>query len=160
MGTLSAQNWISGLGLVVSVVTLVYLIKYVRATKGIERASREQSEGLSKPVIFAHSIGWETNLEYVTVVNIGTGPALGVRGVVVEGPGSSTERRFSFKQLFAHVEASEKEKSLVPNGTSGPLKRTVECTYRSISDTEYVSRTAYDEQYAISDFTIQVSDRR
>jgi hypothetical protein len=49
MGTQSAQNWISLFGLVVSVATLITLIVYVRATKGIERAANEQSEGLSKP---------------------------------------------------------------------------------------------------------------
>ena len=44
------QTWIQAGGLAVSVVTLVFLIKYVRATKGIERAAVEQSQATNKLV--------------------------------------------------------------------------------------------------------------
>jgi hypothetical protein len=39
----AAQTWVLAGGLLVSIVTLIYLIKYVRATKGIESAAAGQT---------------------------------------------------------------------------------------------------------------------
>jgi hypothetical protein len=48
----TAQTWIQAGGLVVSVVTLIFLIKYVVATKGIQKAAVEQA-GLTNELVTA-----------------------------------------------------------------------------------------------------------
>jgi hypothetical protein len=88
-GTLVVQNVILFLAFAVSVVTLVFLIKYVRATKGIEREAGKQSEGLSKPVVAlrcdvpspspppldaASGVSAEVRGGLLELINIGNGP--------------------------------------------------------------------------------------
>ncbi|HEV2498702.1 MAG TPA: hypothetical protein VGY31_03875 [Terriglobia bacterium] len=91
-------------GLGVSIVGLIYLIKYVRATKGIEDAAVEQSraaneqakasqalvkaadeqrENLCLPIIMAVGIDVNRN---VTLRNLGNGPAIKVEGNVDGAP--------------------------------------------------------------------------
>jgi hypothetical protein len=97
MGSPAAQNVIALLGLLLQVATLCFLIVYVRATIGIQKAAvaqtqasrdlvkvgneqtrisqdllkaaNEQSEGLSKPVVVARSTARQEGFLDVDLVN-------------------------------------------------------------------------------------------
>jgi hypothetical protein len=68
MGSLTAQNIILVGGLVVQIVTLYYLIKYVRATKGIQEASNKQTE-LSQGLLGAADAQMEVSRDLMAAAN-------------------------------------------------------------------------------------------
>jgi hypothetical protein len=186
MGSPIAQNIIMLAGLVVQIVTLCYLIKYVRATIGIQKAAgaqtqasqdlvkvgneqaqasrelvkaaNEQSEGLSKPVIFARSTDRQGSFLNIHLVNIGTGPAIEIGGFILEKPGSSPENQLHFQSLVPYLEAHEDNGTRVTGAAPGQLKRTGQCSYRSISGRKYVSLTELDDRNMVSDFRVRADD--
>ncbi|MGD0456850.1 MAG: hypothetical protein ABSC21_03795 [Terriglobia bacterium] len=186
MGSPIAQNIVMLGGLVVQIVTLCYLIKYVRATVGMQKAAgaqtqasqdlvkvgneqaqasrelvkaaNEQSEGLSKPVIFARSTARQDSFLNIQLVNIGTGPAIEIGGSVVEDPGSSQGKRLCFQRPIPYLEAHQEYWTRVMGAAPGQPKRTVECSYRSISGLKYVSMTQLDDRNMVSDFRVQADD--
>ncbi len=68
VGTVFTQNVILFLALVVNVVTLVFLIKYVRATKGIEEAANKQTE-VSQGLLRAANVQGEASRELMAAAN-------------------------------------------------------------------------------------------
>jgi hypothetical protein len=154
------QTYIEAGGLLVSVVTLLFLIIYVRATKGIEKAANEQSEGLAKPVIVVESSGVNSSVEAilsgglfseigdggVRLINIGTGPALWLEW-------SATGKRYSDKGpcgsagFVPYLTPGQPIPAGCSRGfVSGLSFLTVECKYRSLSGTHYVSRTVIGDE--------------
>ena len=183
MTSLIVQDVIMLASLIVQIVTLCYLIKYVRATVGIQKAAveqtkasqalvnvgheqtrvsqellkaaNEQSEGLSKPVIFARSTRREQGLLVVSLINVGNGPALEIGGFVLENIESPQERKLAFQWLVPYLEAHRDSDSRVAGAAPGLPRRSVECSYRSISGRMYVSSTQIDEQNMVSGFRIR-----
>jgi hypothetical protein len=68
MGSAIVQNIILLGGLVVQIVTLLYLIKYVRATKGIEESANKQTE-VSQGLLKAANDQTEASQELMAVAN-------------------------------------------------------------------------------------------
>jgi len=64
----TAQIWIQAGGLVVSFVTVIFLIKYVRATKGIQKAAVEQCRATNELVTAANE-QTKVSLELVEAAN-------------------------------------------------------------------------------------------
>lgn len=183
MGTPVAQNLIVFGTLAIQIVTLCYLVKYVRATVGIQKAAmeqtkasqdlvkvgseqtrvsqellkaaNEQSEGLSKPVIFASSTRSDGGFLVVNLTNVGSGPAIEIEGFVLENTGSPQENKLAFQWPVPCLEAHQNRDTRVVGATSGLPRRNVQCSYYSISGRAYVSSTQIDERNMVTDFRIQ-----
>jgi hypothetical protein len=145
----------------ISVLTLVVLFWYACLTRGIEKAAKEQSEGLSKPLIVVVSSPDIPNKDEailggglfseigdrVLLMNIGTGPALWVNWSAT-GQHATGESRVSSLAGFVPY--------LRPNETvdtehsrpyvSGLNYLTVECRYESLSRTRYTSWTTIGDR--------------
>jgi hypothetical protein len=159
MGGLLAQNIILTANLVVGVIALVFLVKYVRATKGIEKAAIEQSEGLSKPALALRAIPprsptiGENFVEilkrqmltraeptadgHLELINTGNGPALRVSCEI-----SDVDRPAGRPWIIpaAYVRAGETLPLPLQNGNPIKGKRhKITCSYHSLSWTEYAS---------------------
>jgi hypothetical protein len=183
MGSPIAQSAILLGGLVVQIVTLCYLIKYVQATVGIQKAAveqtkasqdlvnvgnaqisvsqellkaaNEQSEGLSKPVVFAKPKLRDGNFLNIELANIGTGPAIEIGGFVLENTESPQESKLAFQWPVPYLEAHQNGDTRVAGAAPGLPRRNVECSYRSISGRMYVSSTQIDERNLVSGFRVQ-----
>jgi hypothetical protein len=186
MGSWFVQNIVLLVGLIVQIVTLCYLVKYVRATVRIQKAAvaqtqasqdlvkvgneqaqasrelvkvaNEQSEGLSKPVIFARSTAHQDSFLRIQLVNIGTGPAIEIGGSVVEGPGSSQGNRLCFQWPIPYLEAHQEQWTRAMGAALGQPTMTVECSYRSISGRKYISMTELKGPDSVAHFGVQAVD--
>lgn len=183
MGSPIAQNIVLLGGLVVQIVTLCYLIKYVRATLGIQKAAgaqtqtsqdlvkvgneqaqasrelvkaaNEQSEGLSKPAVTVlrlkrqggnvqGKIAWILELK-----NIGNGPALSLRWKLTCDR-SALDGTIPFMEAGSEPSPIWTAQTDAPAGQVSPI---VECSYRSLSDIEYVSTTKVDNHGLPTEFS-------
>lgn len=186
MGSPIAENTVLLGGLVVQIMTLCYLIKYVRATVGIQEAAaaqtqasqdlvrvggeqirvsqqlvnaaNEQSEGLSRPVIFPRSIERQGDFLLIRLLNIGAGPAIEIRGFILDNPGSAQECRFEFQWSLPYLEAHQDTATRVMGVAPSQHKRKVKCSYRSISGLKYVSATEFDDRNTVCDFVVERVD--
>jgi hypothetical protein len=153
MSSMLAQNLILMANLAVALWALAYLIKYVRATKGIEKAANAQSEGLSKPALVLRSISRsitqddvlgkgrrlsahaEPNAEdQLELENIGNGPALSVHCVITKtGDSADPWRRFA-----PYIRAAERLPLpiLVGNSMRGKQHKMM-CSYSSLGGNKY-----------------------
>ena len=153
MGTTVAQNIILAGGLALQVVMLVFLVKYVRATKGIEKASNEQSEGLSKPVVtvrlqsartdeaIVEGLSCEIAGDQIELTNIGTGPALKLRWRVQE---KGEPHKLGPEGYVPYLEPGKTVKtSLLRGYITGMDEFSLECSYASVSNAQYVSTAEF-----------------
>lgn len=159
VGTPITQNIVLFLAFAVNVATLVYLIKYVRATKGIEREAGIQSEGLSKPALALRAVvprslttdenfleilnrklltRAEPNAKgFLEMVNIGSGPALLVQYEIREGSPQSGKPWIGGA---AYIRAGET--LALPLQSGNPIKdrqQKITCSYASLSGNKYES---------------------
>lgn len=161
MGTNVAQNIILLAGLAVQIVAVIFLVRYVRATKGIEKASNEQSEGLSKPVVTVRlepvhtdeailaGLSCQMAGDQMELANIGTGPALKLSWRIKERGHSGPNREAVHEGFVPYLPSGHKIATPIMRGyLTGDDSFSVECTYRSISDAEYVSQTEFEGMMA------------
>ncbi|MGA8500418.1 MAG: hypothetical protein WB683_02635 [Candidatus Sulfotelmatobacter sp.] len=141
-------NYISAASLLVSALTLVFLIIYVRATGKIAKASVEQVEASFRPAIVAQSES-SSVAAFPLLKNIGKGPAMQIEWSI---PNSV------FHGKIAYLEPTVSQKLPLPEGGpkiltnaavgGGNNKASIECTYRSISGKSYSSSNQFDfEEY-------------
>jgi hypothetical protein len=120
----------------VSVVTLIYLVKYVGYTKKIAEQSMLQTEGSSKPAIIVIHTG--TINQPPRLRNIGTGPALDVAWSV---SGTKKAGTISYIEADKEADALSIDLQVLEHGAvmSGTNKVAIQCSYRSISGNTYSS---------------------
>jgi hypothetical protein len=158
MDFLSVQNVILFLQFIVSVVALIFLIKYVRSTEGIEKAANEQSEGLSKPVVtilanamqsdkaFFEEMVAETTGQHVQLVNIGTGPAIKLKWSIDWTEKGNKGLKGDQQGFVPYLEAGKTLETSLPRVfLTGQIECSVRCSYRSISEAEYTSLAVLDQ---------------
>lgn len=154
MDCVSAQNVILLLQFLVSVVTLVFLIKYVRATVGIEKAANEQSEGLSKPAVTVYCRVPNPTVEAVLkgisfgeivgpdleMVNIGNGPALQLHWSLTWKSQRQNGLGGSQNGFVPFLSPGDKFATTISRNLLGQDNLcSVRCSYRGLSGAEYVS---------------------
>jgi|ERR1039458_2171185 hypothetical protein len=138
---MTLADWIQLGSLIVSVVGLVFLVKYVCYTRKIAEQTVTQTEASFKPAIIA--IGGEHTNAPLGLRNIGKGPALEVEWAI-----TGTEKHGK----ISYIEAGNACEALpVPAGTKslfeGATKSNavaIRCSYRSISGRTYTSLSDYD----------------
>ncbi len=167
MGTTTTQNIILLAGLLVQIVTLIFLVRYVRATKGIEnaaneqtngtqnlvKAANEQSEGLSKPAVAATQIQRAQAEAFILhVKNIGNGPALAVQWKLEVNPDAADQP--ICEGHVAYMEAGQPREiwARVQRAPKELMGYRVRCTYRSLADSRYVATSILDRHGHPEDF--------
>jgi hypothetical protein len=152
---MTVQDVVAVFSLIVATITLIYLVKYVRATETIADQSLNQSEAAFRPAVVVKSGG---SVEAPPLlVNIGNGPAIElvwrVPDSVIQGVVPYLEQRQDEKiaqKAIDSLRAKVVEARMMP---SGPLKRqptddelhpSVKCKYRSLSGRQYTSTSRYD----------------
>ncbi|MGA9042718.1 MAG: hypothetical protein WB421_19455 [Terriglobales bacterium] len=142
---LTPSEWIQLGSLTVAAVGLVFLIKYVRYTNVI-------AEATFKPAIIAIHEGVITKPPELR--NVGNGPALEVKWEMPQakkkGEISCIEPRKDSKEPYFldSIDLQKLEPAAVVEGTN---KRTIECSYKSISGKTYRCSAEYD--YTRNQFT-------
>lgn len=171
-----ATNLIAFAGMVIGAVTLLFLIRYVRATKQIAKAAVEQAEagrklvtvandqleGLSKPVVVVDGIETGSgNFFLIPLRNIGTGSALVISGSVTEKTGLGSGRKLQFASSIPFLEqGGDRKVARVYPIPLGFAAGTVECTYFSTSGAHYLSTSTF-EAGSLVGFAAQVySDKK
>jgi hypothetical protein len=130
-----------GLSLLVSGVTLFYLIKYVHATNTIATQSIRQAEATFRPALVC--VPSRNNENGPQLVNIGKGPALEIEWSY----NTKTER---LKDRIAYLEPGQPPCLLRYFPSEKPLYEpaiepaTIFLNYKSISGTAYSSECTYD----------------
>jgi hypothetical protein len=138
----TATNVIALGSLVVSAVSLYYLVKYVGYTKGISVEAVRQTEASSKPVIIA--IPGAGKDDHSKLRNVGKGPALDVEWRI-----TNTDHKGPFSCIEADNDSPEMIPSnleeLVVAATKSPSGNDVAivCSYKSISGTRYRSNSKH-----------------
>jgi len=143
------------LSLIISAATLVYLIKYVRATDVIAKQSVQQVEATFRPAIVAVTDPRDGLGGVPKLVNIGKGPAMevewflsalqNIRGTIpyletTRPSGPYSLQAFSDMKPLFHP--SDKLPAIV-------------CTYKSISGARYSSTSTYDVNTGVFSTTFQ-----
>jgi hypothetical protein len=137
-------NWLQGGQLVLAVITLIYLVRYVRYTKKIADHTVIQAEATFKPAIIAVQHGIVTTPPQLK--NIGKGPALDIQWTLT---GTGTTQK---GETLSYLEAGETSGSLpvtLPKFEyaavmSNTNKVSIECSYKSISGRKYTSINDYN----------------
>lgn len=140
----AAANCIAAVSLLVSVVTLVFLVSYVRATRRIASASLEQVEASFRPAIAVESGPGGISASPL-LKNIGKGPAMEIEWSI---PNSVFKGKISFLEptIARSLQLAEGgPKALTNAAMKGDQdKASIECTYRSISGKWYRSSSVFD----------------
>lgn len=134
MGTQAAQNWLL-------LANLVAIGVYVWLTRGIKRASLEQSEGLSKPAVTASFERNELGApgrgpSKLSLINVGNGPALALSWMLWDD--QVQPQRIRDGELAYIAAGAVKE---VPFDYPGGPAGHAECTFQGASGITYRSRT-------------------
>jgi hypothetical protein len=137
---MTSADWIQVGSLIVSVVGLVFLVKYVGYTRKIAEQTVTQTEASFKPAIIA--IGAEGTDAPPSLRNIGKGPALDVEWAI-----TGTKKHGK----IPYIEARNTSEPLPVSGAKslfeGASKSNavaIKCSYRSISGRTYTSLSDYD----------------
>ena len=167
MGTLSAQNSILFARLLISGATLYFLVKYVRATQGIEIEALEQTEGLSKPVIavclqsattdmaIIEGLSCEIAGDQIELKNIGTGPALKLRWCVNEKRQNEPALKRGTGGFVPYLEPGKTVNTNILRAYITAMEEfRLECSYTSVSDAKYISSTEFHGTLA-ADYSVQ-----
>jgi hypothetical protein len=163
MGTVLAQNMIL-------LANFVAVLSYVLVTRKIMRASIEQSEGLSKPVLTVRCKGEGLNGTAaeisgydLEVINIGNGPAIRVnvkvnRRQLLDQPINSQPSTRTYPDISVPYLQPNRtillpisRPHLQTGSRFGNVTCSVACSYKSISDVEYLS-TITMEGTTVKDF--------
>jgi len=126
-------DWIQLGSLLIAVVTLYFLIKYVRYTRVI-------AEATSKPAVIATRSGVVTNPPRLR--NIGSGPALDVQWSV---SGTKKAGKITYIEHGKESDALDVNLHSLQSGAviSGANKVTITCSYSGISGKRFSSESAY-----------------
>ena len=170
MNSLAAQSWIQLLTLLVLAGNLIAFLSYLRATNRIKDASIEQSEGLSKPVVtLKRQVSAPTDMDLmqevllsniaspIELVNIGSGPALSVKWEIVRDPSKAPIAGFASYIEPGKAVATFLQGHVAFSG-SHPMAMRVKCTYKSLSDAEYISITEVEDM-RIKTFAVTRTNR-
>jgi len=130
-----AANWIALANLIISAITLYFLIVYVRATKTIAQQSINQVEATFWPAIVI--VPGDLVSESPRIVNIGKGPALGVQW--------SMPSSVDLQGVFTYLRPEEPRNlgfhgKFLYEGDGG----VVSCHYTSVSGKKYSSISRFD----------------
>ena len=134
---------INALSLIVSIVTLVFLIKYVRATETIAKQSREQVEAAFRPALVAVVVGPVNKPP--ALVNVGTGTAVVIGWSILNSKHSGTIPYLQSGEKMPLVDLIEGMKPIYETGAQGgPEPPQIKCGYSSISGELYRSTSGFD----------------
>ncbi|MGC2194627.1 MAG: hypothetical protein WA628_08120 [Terriglobales bacterium] len=149
--------------LAVAVVTLSYLITYVKATKMIAEQSVLQTEAQSRPAVVvkpATSAG-------PILVNIGNGPAMELKWSI---PGTTRGNVIHYLEprqiehldtaLTSELRSLGKSARMQNQAADELLYPRIICTYRSLSGMQYTSANRYDVDYSTFSTTFEPNVKR
>jgi hypothetical protein len=133
---MQVSNWIALASLIVAIITLCYLIEYVKATKTIARQSVEQVEATFRPAVVV--VPGTRESDSPRIVNIGKGIALGVTW--------SMAKNADLRGRFAYLRTEGESLSLGFHGKYLQEDPTalISCQYTSISGRRYASVNQFD----------------
>lgn len=133
---------INALSLIVSIVTLAFLIKYVRATEIIAKQSTEQVEAAFRPALVAKGGPID---KPPSLVNVGNGTAVDIGWWIPNSNHGGTIAHLQAGENVPLVDLLEGMKAIYEIGAKGGSEPPqIKCGYSSISGELYRSTSLFD----------------